>query len=183
MITLIITWLNAFTHPGEKFRSRVFVDRSSQREHTYMYIVHVASTRPNCCNGWCTVVFGKISVVEHFQILYTTFALSWASWTYSCSGISGMFHPRKTGCNLHVPIHGNCDIVRLTSSAYKLKHDVSLTYNYFDEISITGGITVGSVSCTVKVTGLSQAMVVRIVHDRRRLAEGKQFPRSNKTLW
>ena len=46
-----------------------------------------------------------------------------------------------------------------------------------------GGITIGSVSHTVKVTGLSRAMVVRIVRDRRQLAEGEQFPRSNKMLW
>ena len=34
MITLIVTWLNAFTHPGEKFRTWVFVNRSSQCECT-----------------------------------------------------------------------------------------------------------------------------------------------------
>ena len=50
-------------------------------------------------------------------------------------------------------------------------------------MSITVGITIGSVSRTVKVTGLSRATVVRIVHERRPLAEGKGFPCSNKTLW
>ena len=58
-----------------------------------------------------------------------------------------------------------------------------LTYNYLDKMSITGGITIGSVSHTVKATGLSRATVVQIVHKRRQLVEGEQFLRSNKTLW
>ena len=49
---------------------------------------------------------------------YSTFVLSWSSWTYSGSGISGMFHLRETGCNGHVSVHGNDDIERLTSRAY-----------------------------------------------------------------
>ena len=55
--------------------------------------------------------------------------------------------------------------------------------NNFDQVSITGGITIGFVSRTVKVTGLSLVMVMRVVHDRRQLAEGKWFPHLNKTLW
>ena len=45
-------------------------------------------------------------------------------------------------------------------------------------MSIKDGITIGSVSCTIKATGLSWAMVVRIVHDKhdkRRLVEAKSF--------
>ena len=45
--------------------------------------------------------------------------------------------------------------------------DLSAQSRYnFDQMSITGGITIGSVSRTVKVTGLSRATVVRIVHNR-----------------
>ena len=40
-------------------------------------------------------------------------------------------------------------------------------------MSIKGGITIGSVSHTAKVTGLSRATVMQILHvNRRRLAEG-----------
>ena len=48
-------------------------------------------------------------------------------------------------------------------------------YNYFNKMSIKGGITISSVSRAIKETGLSQTTVVRIVHDKRQLAEGKQF--------
>ena len=47
MITLIIRCLNAFTHPGKKFRTWVFANRSSQCEHNIvarvvaMLIAHV----------------------------------------------------------------------------------------------------------------------------------------------
>ena len=46
MITLIVTWLNAFTHPGEKFRTWVFVNRSFQREPTctiYNLVIQLSS--------------------------------------------------------------------------------------------------------------------------------------------
>ena len=47
-------------------------------------------------------------------------------------------------------------------------------------MSIKSGITIGSVSHTVKITGLSQGMVVRIVHDRRRFVEDEQFSAPTK---
>ena len=47
-------------------------------------------------------------------------------------------------------------------------------------MSVKGGTTIGSVSRTVKATGLSQATVKRIVRFRRRLAEGEQFPTPTK---
>ena len=39
--------------------------------------------------------------------------------------LSGMFHPCETGCNGHVPVHGNYNMVRLTSHAYKFKCECS----------------------------------------------------------
>ena len=47
-------------------------------------------------------------------------------------------------------------------------------------MSLEGGITLGSVSHTVQASGLSQATVVQIVHDRRRLVQGKQFTTRTK---
>ena len=45
---------------------------------------------------------------------------------------------------------------------------------------IKGGITIGSVSCTIKATGLSRATVVQIIHDKRRSVEGEKFPALTK---
>ena len=42
-------------------------------------------------------------------------------------------------------------------------------------MSVTGGITVGSVSRSLKVTGLIRALVVRIVHGKSQLAEDERF--------
>ena len=49
-------------------------------------------------------------------------------------------------------------------------------------MSIKDGITIGSVSRMVKATGLNQAKctIMKIVHDSRRLVEGKQFPAPTK---
>ena len=49
-------------------------------------------------------------------------------------------------------------------------------------MSITGGITIDSASRTIKVTGLSRATVVQILHDRRWLAQANSFPLQQNTM-
>ena len=77
-------------------------------------------------------------------------------------------------------MHTSLNISTGTKRTVHYVHVVCNIYNYFNEMSIKGGITISFVSCTVKEIGLSQAMVVRIVHDRRQLAEGEQFSAPTK---
>ena len=52
---------------------------------------------------------------------------------------------------------------------------IVLTYIIVDEISITGGITIGFEIHAGNVTEFSRATIVRIVPNSKRLAEGKWF--------
>ena len=122
---------------------------------------------------------------------YTTFALSWASSTYSSSGISGMIHLREIGCNHHVPIRGNYDIVRLTSRAYKLKrmrgtkHTVHAIFN----IQLFGRNVYYGWHYHRRCKPYGKSNWTQSSHGRANrtrkeiISEGEQFPRSNKTLW
>ena len=65
---------------------------------------------------------------------YTTFTLSWVSSTYSESEISGMFHPHETGCNGHVPIHGNCNTECITSHAHTLNVSTETQHKDLEEV-------------------------------------------------
>ena len=55
---------------------------------------------------------------------------------------------------------------------------------YFNECLLRVALyTIGSVSRTIKATGLSRAKVVRIVHDKKRLAESEEFPFNETLSW
>ena len=55
----------------------------------------------HCSDNWKANF--KLPLMDFLD--YTTFAFSWALSTFFGSGISGMFHPRESGCNRHAPAY------------------------------------------------------------------------------
>ena len=80
---------------------------------------------------------------------YATFALSWASSTFSQSGISGMFHPFKTKGDSHIPMIWNCNtlaycethFIKVSELGWSNEYVFNI-YIYFEKQSSNNGITI-----------------------------------------
>ena len=101
IITLIITWLDAFTHPGEKFRIWLFVNRTSQRERTI--------NDP--------VLFD--TVVQHWLLPIDRDRIA--------VGLSLSLHPVRTNWLSYKFVETRVSLDNQTPTAFPLHHTVSVT--------------------------------------------------------